>query len=355
MISTLLAISIQCYFFSDPLQKEDSDSLSPDVILGIEEWGDTSSDLNENSDFCQYCYISKHLEFQDAENKQLPSYGDCFVGSVREVVHPLQPSNKQFYNNSYGCHLPPKTELTPCDDPKSNICCQVCGQKFAKLKYLKNHIKRFSTTDENRPFKCLFCSHSFMHEKNRKFHERVHNNKLIPCCHCPQTFVDLTTARMHINEAHQNKVHVCNDCGMNYSSSSHLQRHRRDVRKDFPHECFVCGHKYMTVVALNRHKFQHVRVKPFKCKICLKTFTSKTQLTKHLKHQNKGKRYECPNCEVKFAAQKSLRKHERLFNGDRPFKCTVCGHGYNSNTRLTMHMTVHGKVRRSMGKKPIYM
>lgn len=347
-------ISIKSCFFSDPLQKGDSDNSAPEVILGIEQWGDAPPALRERSDFCQYCYISKQLDYEEAENKP-PSVGDCLMGRQSEVPS-LQFSSIHLYNNSCGCQIqsPPKTKVsTRSDEHKSNICCQVCGLKFAKLKYLKNHMKRFSTPDENRPFKCLFCSHTFIHEKNRKYHERVHNNKLIHCCHCAQSFVDLTAARIHIDEAHQNKVHVCNECGMNYSSSSHLHRHKREVRKEFPHECFVCGHRYMTAIGLSRHEGQHLREKYFRCEVCLKTFSSKTQLTKHLKSQNKKKKFECQSCKVTFIAQKSLKKHERLFNGDRPFKCTICGHAYNKNARLAIHMKVHEKERQK--RQQIYV
>lgn len=346
------SIGTECYFFSDTYQDGDSDIISPnsrEILQEDKYW------QNRFLNFCQFCYIFKLLEGEDSDIK-LPSLGECIVTEQSEPA-PLKPSNSQSLNNQSSsqssnspscssqtcrCQPSPKTKApSHNDDPE--IHCQECGQKFAKKKYLKNHVKRFSLTDENRPFKCLFCNHSFMHDKNRKFHERIHNRKLITCCHCSLSFPDLAGARTHIDKEHQNRVYACHECGFNFSNSSHLMRHKREVAKAYPHQCHICGHRYLTAVALSRHETYHLKLKTFKCRVCLKEFSSKVRLQKHLHGQRMEKKYECPCCKVKFLAHKSFKKHEKTFNGDRPFKCNICGHGYNSKPRLTSHMKVHFK------------
>lgn len=336
---------------------------SNEILQENSYWQDTLTN------FCQFCYIFKLLEGEESEIK-LPSFGECFVSGQSEAV-PLKPSNRQPFSQSTSqsfsspscssqtcrCQPSAKTKISfPIDDSKSNheINCQECGQKFAKKKYLKTHVKRFSLTDENRPFKCFFCNHSFVHDKNRKFHERIHNRKLVTCCHCSLTFTDLAGARTHIDEEHQNRIHVCQECGFNFSNSSHLMRHKREVRKAYPHQCHVCGHRYLTAVALSRHEAHHLRLKTFKCRVCLKVFSSKVRLQKHLNAQRMEKKFECPCCKVKFLAHKSFKKHEKIFNSDRPFKCNICGHGYNSKPRLASHMKVHFKDQPWMRKLEEY-
>ncbi|XP_063839731.1 zinc finger protein 723-like [Scylla paramamosain] len=326
------------------------DSLSPDDMNSMKEnipWKSESTNCDENcSDFCQYCYIFKHLKYDEYASNSLSPEDYCMSTMSNESeMLPLRPSNSMacsYYQCN--CQFPIKTKPIPCKQQQTNdIYCEECGQTFAKQKYLKNHLKRFSLSSDSRPYKCMFCSHSFAHEKNRKFHERIHGtSRVIPCCHCAQNFADLTSARLHIEESHRDKIHACNECGMSYSNSSHLMRHKREVRKQcYSHQCRLCGHRYLTAIALARHEVHHSRVKPYKCKTCLKTFSSKTHLTKHLNARNMERKYECPSCKVKFLAYKSLKKHERVFNSNRPFKCAVCGHAYNSKPRLTIHMKVH--------------
>ncbi|XP_045124746.1 zinc finger protein 85-like [Portunus trituberculatus] len=327
------------------------DSLSPHDTSSMKEnmaWGNESTNCDENcSDFCQYCYIFKHLKYGKSASNSLSSENCCMNNMSNEgELPPLKLSNSLTCNCYLcNCQFPVKRKRTPCKKQQQtmDIYCEECGQTFAKLKYLKNHLKRFSISTDNRPYKCMFCSHSFAHEKNRKFHERIHGtSKVIPCCHCAQNFANLSSARLHIERNHRDKIHACNECGMSYSNSSHLMRHKREVRKQYyPHQCRLCGHRYLTAIALARHEIHHSREKPYRCKTCLKTFSSKTHLTKHLNARTTERKYECPSCKVKFLAYKSLKKHERVFNSNRPFKCAVCGHAYNSKPRLTIHMKVH--------------
>lgn len=324
------------------------DSLAPgDSVKESMSWESESPNCDENcSDFCQYCYIFKHVKSEKSASNAL-SPKDYLITSMsnENEVQPLKPSNYVSCNYyQCNCQVPIKAEHTPCKQRQTcGIYCEDCGQSFAKQKYLKNHIKRFSLSGASRPYKCMFCSHSFTHEKNRRFHERIHgSSRAIPCCHCAQNFADLTSARLHIEKNHWDKMHVCKECGMCYSNSSHLMRHRREVRKQYyPHQCHLCGHRYLTAMSLARHEVYHSRENPYRCKTCLKTFSSKTHLTKHLNTRNMERKYECASCKVKFIAYKSLRKHEKVFNSNRPFKCAVCGHVYNSKARLTMHMKVH--------------
>ncbi|PNF33177.1 hypothetical protein B7P43_G13393, partial [Cryptotermes secundus] len=144
-----------------------------------------------------------------------------------------------------------KTQADKVEDEEKPHKCKVCGKRYRKLLYLKEHM-RVHTGD--RPFKCDVCKKEFTQCSLLKTHMRVHTGE---------------------------KPFKCEVCNARFAQRSNLWKHSRTHSGEKPYKCDVCSKEFAGNWQLKHHSRIHSGVKPYKCEICNKQFSHGSNLSRH--------------------------------------------------------------------------
>ncbi|XP_055588674.1 zinc finger protein 260-like [Uranotaenia lowii] len=138
-------------------------------------------------------------------------------------------------------------------------------------------------------FECIFCKNTYRGRNTLKKHLRIHFNiKSYKCSHCPKSFTDRSSLRIHEGR-HSGRSFECSYCGKSYFSLNEMQQHQTMQHLERKFECETCGRKFPTRTVLNEHFLVHKDLRPFRCDICDATFKRKRNLIRHTSlHVNKG-------------------------------------------------------------------
>ena len=94
---------------------------------------------------------------------------------------------------------------------KPYVCAQ-CGKKFARKRYLDNHVLLHAGV---KPFACTECSRAFSHEESLHTHKNLHTGKI-----------------------------VCKECNKPFAKKEELIRHTRVHTGEKPFACVRCNSKF---------------------------------------------------------------------------------------------------------------
>ena len=175
-------------------------------------------------------------------------------------------------------------------------------------------IQRFSCTS-NRPFKSASKSNDLVaHEKNC-FKGRRYACTFEGGCNC--TFSQKSLMHQHLKAVHFDDPFKCDFCTHTFmykkSLDSHLNQHHKQKEKDkFKYRCSECDKAMDDLTEFKVHMNRHQDIKPYKCNICnQKCFYSQSQLTDHLKRCRSlpELKYECSVCGKKFSQEDHYREH----------------------------------------------
>ncbi|XP_037533167.1 zinc finger protein 43, partial [Nematolebias whitei] len=268
------------------------------------------------------------------------------------------------------------------------FCCQDCGAGFSdEAAFLEHrHLHPQQNTylnkqsdaekDNEAPYFCTFCSHSFADINELRSHMKNHN----------QTSLKESD---FVNNPGLTKQHtcVCPDCGKSYAVIGHFLNHLRSHRSpsasvfnDLEHlkkksfQCESCGRNYSRASALDAHRRCHeeklvksksrssgdtgetggeikrndntknASEKQFEC-LCGKAFSAKSRLKTHQRfsrnsqctlEEDKEKpkkissEFYCAECNKAFSNQRALSSHQRWHHNPtntptESFQCEECG------------------------------
>ncbi|XP_044739008.1 zinc finger protein 525-like [Chrysoperla carnea] len=200
--------------------------------------------------------------------------------------------------------------------------CEICGAKFSSRWNCLRHTKLHSG---NKSYACDMCDRKFYEKYELAAHKSSHSTeKPFKCELCTKRYKRKSHLDMHIAYVHE-------------KSKKYAQKMNDKKR----HLCNHCGKTFSIKPQLDRHELIHMGIKPFKCNQCSLSFRQKSHLqTHHLTHTGE-KRYQCSVCAKKFAANGNLTIHMRIHTGETPYVCSICKKGFYDSSSLKKHITNH--------------
>lgn len=260
-------------------------------------------------------------------------------------------------------------------DPKFYEC-YVCGAKYEKLFYLKNHLNLHY--DDGNAFQCKICFEKFAYqfvltkhvnskhakENETKISEKVyqctdctfataskdyfkkhlqkHTSKTIQpsmnsCKICQKMFATNSAYRQHI-QGHL-KLFKCDSCPKTFNNKCKLKRHSA-VHSTIDLTCPICD-RQVKRGTLKRHMRIHVTEKNFKCDICPRAFSLLVNLNKHKLQHVIGNKYQCYMCTFNSKTLAVLKFHFSKHTGKKIFKCNVCFRRFLQQDHWRSHVGQH--------------
>lgn len=219
------------------------------------------------------------------------------------------------------------------------------------------------TFQEEKRYKCDFCSSMFADQESVKSHQIIkHNQRLkkwFDCKICHQSFKTREGLRRHIKAIHELVKHPCNICNQIFSSRSGLDRHTKSVHdmsknsfqrvnESARHPCNSCSQSYATKDGLKRHvKTAHEKVK-YPCNYCDQLFAFSDTLRRHIRSVHELIRHPCKLCPQVFTHKPGLQRHTESVHERLKFPCSECGQKFHWRSSLKKHVSkTHAKSNKS--------
>ena len=253
-------------------------------------------------------------------------------------------------------------------------------------------------SEEDKPYKCKFCTAAFIKRTPLNRHEKTHTVKemregVVPpvtnplsCNFRSVVFPDLSTivghARLHAGA----KPFTCNFCDARVILQQNLVGHLRShvgqtqtggenttvsITNTSTFSDRNCSNvpSIQTVRPLEENKVKQnaintptisqqqranrneteknlCKVKPFKCQFCERSFSRKDNQARHERIHTGEKPFTCQYCYVSFSQRQHLIGHERIHTGEKPFKCKFCETKFSNAGNRLRHERIH------TGEKP---
>ncbi|XP_049514595.1 zinc finger protein 28 isoform X2 [Dermacentor silvarum] len=170
------------------------------------------------------------------------------------------------------------------------------------------------------------------------------------CSVCGQRFTRNQYLKDHLVLHTGEKPHACSICGRTFAQRNGLLNHQHIHRAEMRFSCELCPSKFCKKESFDRHKQLHASgVQLYHCHECSKVFESRTKLLQHEKWHKSEKPYPCQLCPAAFVYSKDLGRHLLVHTGERPYGCTVCQKQFAWKNNLALHMRrMHSGVKASV-------
>lgn len=194
---------------NDNTNKED-DKSDEDIV-------NDNEDTSQNYLTCDICdrefntiaernsHIERHFMSIECPNCLRTFVGDrafefhTSIGKCKNVViaerFKCSLCNEKVFDSkeAYNKHISSKHKCVISDD---RISCTQCNRTFAKLKYLRKHIREVH--ERATPFSCKTCGKRFNRKANLIEHELIHQNKYLAVCKtCQKSYRTPSALKLH--------------------------------------------------------------------------------------------------------------------------------------------------------------
>lgn len=265
-----------------------------------------------------------------------------------------------------------------------NKKCHECGETFLRYDQFLLHMRTHNEKAEL-PLQCSYCPKGFVHEYNRRQHERFcakrsaeereerlekerdynlyktfKGQKVFKCTECKQMFRYRHKFVLHL-ETHKSdgeKKYHCSLCGGGFVSRSGLKRHGMHCEKRSQQERGQRQEKKMQKASmLQRSKSRSKgEEKSLWCADCGEGFSAKQDLSNHrmscIRALISGKKkivpktvlkdFKCPICTRVFHFAHILKLHMDAHNGIFPYNCNLCSRGFTLKSSYLLHKCLKG-------------
>ncbi|XP_070507607.1 zinc finger protein 271-like [Chironomus tepperi] len=172
--------------------------------------------------------------------------------------------------------------------------CSECGKSFANHHIMKKHMKIHS----GQFFPCDSCPAKFSYIENLYRHKRCHDPNHLSryvCDICGNRFAEMKSLKNHIMRVHMKippqKKFACtfDGCSLKFAAAFNLKKHMITHTDLKPHECQFCSNAYTSKGDLIKHlQKNHVGDSIYHCEHCSESFRFKIQLREHYKVHYQG-------------------------------------------------------------------
>ncbi|XP_063969193.1 zinc finger protein 420-like [Lytechinus pictus] len=320
-----------------------------------------SEDTMIHRSYCQKSFLS-NADFvkHELERTGGKPFEFSFASEHRSDGHvngeKTQNGDKEFSLEPLSCSEWDESSMSECDlanhnrVAKKSYKCSHCGIRFLSLKDKKLHEK----SHEERPFECHFCEKRFKMKHHLNDHVRLHTwEKLFKCEHCNRKFLHKRSLRHHVGGQE------CTKCKKKFACMNIKNDHMSNYHGYGQcHECPKCGKYFKSKDNLSRHELRiHISDKKqghvpmifdpefpdgnlpgaHECEYCGKKFTRKGHLTDHIRIHTQEKRFKCKHCGMEFIHRNSFNGHIGKTNGMKPLKCIKCKRKFACMTMKRRH------------------
>lgn len=208
--------------------------------------------------------------------------------------------------------------------------CQVCGEKYLKLRLLIIHMSKHFNN-----YSCEICGAVFVALNLLKRHHQTHVSGSFPCDRCDKVFSNAAKRTIHTRGVHLKQFpRRCPICPERFNSNYQRTKHLRMVHNQSTglYRCDTCGKEYDLKYHLLLHiRSVHLQERNQECSICNSRFFSKYCLSRHMVIHTGEKNFKCEICGKAYARRKNLREH---FRSHDVGLCSVCGHSYGEHKNV---------------------
>ncbi|KAG5666564.1 hypothetical protein PVAND_014582 [Polypedilum vanderplanki] len=277
--------------FSIDFYKKDK---SPKASIGWRYFGRLLNEYQQQIDtdynYCSLCLKQKKI------TKYKNSSATSTILLHLQTIHGIgrQKDGSEMITNKVKEKYKQRTKTADKSKAKNSTettgtICSSCGKSFSNHHILNKHLKIHS----GQSFSCDSCPAKFTYLENLQRHQKVHDPNHFSqyvCDTCGNGYAELKSLKNHIMRIHLNippeKKFSCtfDGCSMKFAKRYNLKKHMMTHLDMKPHECQYCGTAYASKGDLFKHlQKNHVGNALYNCEYCSASFRLKIQLRDHYK------------------------------------------------------------------------